>query len=163
MTKRKLLYGLLLFVVGTGGVLLVLHWMLKPSPQDLFTRWILDPIPKSVTGIRSYTVKDNISGYKYLFHFKISEDDIEKILASRPFKKLMQLQFAGDFLERRWDERHTGCTNIYRAPKWFKPQDLPEAQAYIADYGDSGAPKYWTLAYSNRTDEVCAYVCYSKF
>jgi hypothetical protein len=151
----------LILVIGIAG--LVLYWTLKASPRELFVRWVANPIPNSVTRIRSYTLKNNrFTGYKYFFHFKIDEKDFDVILASRPFEPVQQFEYQGEMLQWRWDGKPDRAAYLPGGPRWFLPQELPGVQAYATPDQDSGgSPKYWVIAYSSETGDGYCYVCYS--
>jgi hypothetical protein len=159
-----------LILVGITAVLILfaLYWRLMVWPQNIFARWIFDPIPRSVTDIRVYALHNSrFMGYEFLFRFKINKMDFDMILVSRPFKQVhKKMLFIDDRLSWERDDgvQSGGSCQLPGVPKWFRPQDLPDdARAYIFDAGFSAAPQYVMIAYSNHTNQAYCYVSYPSW
>jgi hypothetical protein len=138
--------------VGFGLVLLAsaaiaLLWTLRTPPSELFTRYVLDPIPASVTKIK-YDRDLPVYRYAYTFKFNIDKSDLAQIVNSRPFQRVSNLSYDSQKgLYWEWDSQHSHWLSVYdprqkrafwwqRKPRWFTPDRWDEPQAYaLVDRG----------------------------
>jgi len=118
------------------SVTLTAHAFLKKSPSELFRRYILDPIPASVKNIKAHRPWE-LSGHRYVFHFDINKADLELILNSRPFKKVMDIKYSNGYLHWREDALHGRGLPLYSpykgkpGPDWFRPARWDNPKAYV--------------------------------
>jgi hypothetical protein len=113
--------------------------MSETEASGAFTRYVLSPIPKSVTNIRADQPK-RLWGYRYTFRFNIAREDVAKIVDSRPFKQIWNVKYKdnGD-LYWEWDPSRQREIIVYHPqsdharPEWFTPGlwDNPEAYAFV--------------------------------
>jgi len=168
--KRSCRRRFKLILAGIIAALIVfaLYWRLIVWPQNIFARWVFDPIPRSVTDVRVYALHNSrFMGHEFLFRFKIKKNDFDMILVSRPFKQVhKKMLFTDDRLSWERDDgvQSSGSCQLSGVPKWFRPQDLPDdARAYIFDAGFSAAPQYVLIAYSNQASQAYCYVSYPSW
>jgi hypothetical protein len=130
-------------------------------PEELFKRYIIDPIPETVTNIRADQPK-RLWGYRYTFRFNIAREDVAKIVDSRPFKQISNANYKDNgHLEWEWDASRWGEVIVYHPrsdharPEWFTLGlwDNPEAYAFVAtrehDHKDT-----WVLLYNEKDGEA---------
>lgn len=141
---------LLLFVFICMALLLVLGGckrISKARASAAFRRYVLNPIPKSVTNIRADQPM-KIHGYRYTFRFNINRDDLGLLINSRPFVRVWNVKYKNKHLSWYW-ERGDGkfgmpkyrysttmiCYKYTREPGWFTPElwDNPEAYAFCKE------------------------------
>jgi hypothetical protein len=145
------------------GVVLVVYAaiaLLKTPSPDLFRRYVLDPIPASVTKIKSD--RDiPVFRYGYTFKFNINKSDLALIINSRPFQRISNVKYdRGTGLHWEWDPQHSHTLSVYgpgqsrpwwwqRKPRWFTLDrwDNPEAYAFK----DKG--KDWSIQVLLYNDE----------
>ncbi|HUU18795.1 MAG TPA: hypothetical protein VMW72_16715 [Sedimentisphaerales bacterium] len=105
--------------------------MSETEASTAFRRYVLNPIPESVTNIRADQPK-KIRGYRYTFRFKINRDDLGLLINSRPFMRVWNVKYKNRNLSWYW-ERGDGnygipkygssmvCYKYTREPDWFRP------------------------------------------
>jgi len=134
MTHR--LVWLWLFVIAVLGCMAALLGVFRLSRVEsrLFQRYVLDPIPESVTEMMVDRARE-VSGYGYTFRFKIDGADVMRIIDSRPFQRVYNVKY------ERWGELHfewspsswSGLA-VYpsgeRKPAWFTPELWRDPDAY---------------------------------
>jgi len=106
-------------------------------PEKMFTGYVLNPIPESVTNIMADQPK-NFGGYRYTFRFNITRDDLALLTDSKPFVRIWNVKYWNGYLSWRWDNPDgkygisIPCYDHTREPSWFKPGlwDNPEAYAF---------------------------------
>ena len=76
-------FGLVILV--SAGIALL--WTLRTPASELFTRYVSDPIPASVTKIK-YDRDLPVYRYAYTFKFDIDKSDLAQIIDSRPFQRV---------------------------------------------------------------------------
>lgn len=115
--------------------------MSEKKASEAFRRYVLSPIPKSVTNIRADQPK-KIRGYRYTFRFNINRDDLALLIKSGPFVRVWNVKYKDEDLWWNWDRdgpfgisRYTSTATCYdhtREPGWFRPGqwDNPEAYAF---------------------------------
>jgi hypothetical protein len=109
-------------------------------PPALFRQFVLDPIPESVTDLKADRTQE-LFGYGYAFHFKVSRDDLYLISRSRPFQRVVGIECTEDsFIS--WELESTGRETILvyapgqRRPKWFRPDTWVDPESYVTADGD---------------------------
>jgi hypothetical protein len=136
---------LFLFVlVGIVGLLILYirshRGMSEEEASEAFKRYILNPIPKSVTNIRADQPK-KFRGYRYTFRFNINREDLGLLINSGPFVKVWNTKYENGRLHWKWD-RGSGLLGLSKyssgipcydhtvEPRWFKPGQWDEPNAY---------------------------------
>ena len=152
MMKRHKLAAhiiLLLVLLNCIALLFIFAWIIilkppKPPSSELFRRYVLAPIPESVTNIRADQPK-NFGGYRYTFRFNINRDDLALLINSQPFVRVWNVKYENGRLSWHWDR--TGpygisryrsgmpCYDSTREPGWFRPGlcEEPEAYAFVKE------------------------------
>jgi hypothetical protein len=82
-----------LFCCGIVAVAIVIYQAktarYHATPNQIFHRFVLDPIPTSVTNIQADCPRDDgVGGYVYVLRFGIGRDDLDRIVESRSFKQV---------------------------------------------------------------------------
>ena len=178
MKRHKLAAHILFLLVLLNciALLFIFAWiiLLKPPktpPSELFRRYVLAPIPESVTNIRADQPK-NIGGYRYTFRFNIKRDDLTLLINSRPFVRVWNVKYKNGCLFWAWDTWREfsmngvtitvyGSSGWRREPRWFRPElwDNPEAYAFEKEVGGQEITK--VLLYNEKEGE--AYFIVSRF
>jgi len=157
--------------------------MSETEASAAFRRYVLSPIPKSVTNIRADQPR-NFRGYRYTFRFNINRDDLGLLINSRPFVRVWNVKYRDDSLDWAWDRdglfgtgRYNSslqCYDYTREPGWFRPGlwDNPEAYAFwkegdlvnIQRFGKdtSGPTDIRVLLYNENEAEAYFVVQYSE-
>jgi len=143
---------LLVFAFICMALLLVLGGckrISKARASAAFRRYVLNPIPKSVTNIRADKPM-KIHGYRYTFRFNINRDDLGLLINSRPFVRAWNVKYKNRILSWYFERgyikfgipmyKYGSSMAVYkytREPGWFTPGlwDNPEAYAFCK-YGD---------------------------
>jgi hypothetical protein len=63
------------------------------SPSEAFSKFVCRPIPKSVTNIKMDRKIRWQGLHKYVFHFKIDEEDLSLILKREPFQEIKYFKY----------------------------------------------------------------------
>jgi len=117
-----------------------------PPPENLFSQYVLSPIPKSVTNIKA-DQPGKTFGYIYTFRFNINRDDLNELINSRPFIEVWNVKYKNGLLEWGWGHtdpidlkipRYGISLPLYEyggrphGPSWFRPGQWnnPEAFAF---------------------------------
>jgi len=116
----------------------------------VFKKYVCNPIPKSVKNIRVHKPWE-ISGHRYVMHFKIDEIDLPLILSSKHFKEVEWVNYENGSLDwgdsPPWENRnedgymtksHWEAESLYLyapykgrpGPAWFKPNDWDNPKVY---------------------------------
>lgn len=102
----------------------------------LFRRYVLKPIPKSVKNIKVARPWE-MSGHRYVMHFRISKADLALILNSKPFKKMMDVSYDNGNLSWSLDIHQGEGLSLYSiygdgrsGPEWFRPNDWKSPEVY---------------------------------
>lgn len=111
-------------------------------PEKIFTGYVLNPIPESVTNIKA-DKPSNFGGYKYTFRFNISREDLSLLINSQPFIRVWNVKYEHGNLSWRWDRdepsgivRYGSSMNCYDSkgePRWFRPDMWDDPEAYAFD------------------------------
>jgi len=169
-------------------VLFIFAWiiLLKPPktpPSEVFRRYVLAPIPESVTNIRADQPK-NFGGYRYTFRFNINRDDLALLTNSRPFVRVWNVKYENGHLSWYWERdgpfgipnygSSMPCYGSKREPGWFRPGlwDEHEAYAFVKEgnlvnieiFGkdSSGPVNIRVLLYNENEAEAYFVVQYSE-
>ncbi len=140
LTDRTLILFVFICMVG-----LLTHSGCRPrrmsetEASTAFRRYVLNPIPESVTNIRADQPK-NIGGYRYTFRFNINRDDLALLINSRPFVRVWNVKYENGRLSWAWDRdgpfgtgRYNSgmpCYDYTREPGWFRPGLWDNTEAY---------------------------------
>jgi hypothetical protein len=122
-------------------------------PPALFRRYVLDPIPPSVTEIKAHRTKA-LFGYGYTFRFKISRSDLGLITQSRPFKRVAKIECTQDnFVNWDWESAPGRTMLVYapgqRRPRWYRPHTWANPEGYAVPDGEIRI-----LIYNERAGEA---------
>ena len=133
-----------------------------PPQAEIFTKYILDPIPKSVTNIKADRPRLFL-GYTYTLRFNINRADLALITESRPFQRVWDVTHGNGRLDWNWDPPGSTYTRgisiiVYhpkggrREPKWFTPNlwDNPETYVFHKE-GDHVNTQ--TIGYDKKANE----------
>jgi len=181
--RIKMLF-LFVFVGMVGFIILYVRshrGMSEEEASEAFKRYVLNPIPKSVTNIRADQPK-KFRGYRYIFRFNINRDDLGLLINSGPFVKVWNVKYEDGDIWWGWDREdqfgmseYTSiaiCYQSKREPDWFRPQlwDEPEAYAFrkegdllnIETFGkkSSGPTNIQILLYNENEAEAYFIVTY---
>jgi hypothetical protein len=63
------------------------------SPSEAFSKFVCRPIPKSVTDIKTDRLIRWNGWHRFVFHFKIDEEDLSLILNKKPFKEIQYFRY----------------------------------------------------------------------
>jgi len=113
--------------------------MSKTEASAAFKKYVLSPVPESVTNIRADQPKD-FGGYRYTFRFKVDRDDLVLLTNSGPFAQVWNVDYENGRLSWHWDRNgpfgiskyRSGmpCYDHTREPVWFRPGLWGEPEAY---------------------------------
>jgi hypothetical protein len=134
--RGSLLIVLLLLV----GLMALVRWsyqgMSEKGASKAFKRYVLDPIPKSVTNIKVDQPK-NFQGYRYTFRFNINRSDLDLLIHSKPFVRVWSVEYKNGDLRWSWD-RPDGkywttrpCYDHTKEPSWFRLEQWDAYEAYV--------------------------------
>lgn len=145
-----------------------------PPQAEIFTKYILDPIPKSVTNIKADRPRLFL-GYTYTLRFNINKADLALITESRPFQRVWGVtygMFGKGHLNWNWGppgSAHAGGIAIIvyhpkggrREPKWFTPNlwDDPDMYAFrkVGDHENTETMGYHKKANEQVDTQVLLY------
>lgn len=126
LKSRKLLIVLaVLFLCST--MFLIYSKLLKPP--KLFRRYVLNPIPESVTNIKADQV-GAFRGYQFVFRFDINRADLDLIIKSRPFREAKITDYLGG----------GGLYLVFRVGSFY-----PEGQSFGIYGAKRHKPSWYTL------------------
>lgn len=109
--------------------------------SQAFRRYVLNPIPESVTNIRADQPR-YVLGYRYTFRFNINRNDLGLLIDSQPFAKVWNVEYANGNLSWYFGRdcplgidiythgRWLPCYDYTRAPSWFRPDLWENPEAY---------------------------------
>ena len=105
--------------------------------DELFEKYILNPIPKSVRNIKIDQTK-SVSGYGYLFVFDIHSEDLNLIISSKSLTKISNVEYHQGYLylEYHHEDINSIGLPIYgnsKQARWFHPElwRNPDTYGYI--------------------------------
>jgi len=118
----------------------------------IFKQYVCNPIPESVRNIRAHRPPE-VSGHRYVMHFKIDETDLPLILSSKHFKKVEWVKYKNGSIDwgdtPPWEKQnkdeyvpgplHYEGESLYLyapyngrpEPEWFKPNDWDSPKVYV--------------------------------
>ena len=147
-----------------------------PTPAEIFTEHILDPIPNSVTNLKADRPEYSqvfSKGYIYTLRFNINRADLALIIGSQPFQRVWDVRYdefgkivwywdpPGGTYTRMEDLIVYGDEGRRREPKWFKTDQWNEFEVYVfkkvGDYVNAQAMKYHKKAYEQEITHVLLY------
>jgi hypothetical protein len=164
---KDILIILFLLALPVGGgivwfLILPEKLPLNAPPSSLFRRYVLDPIPPSVKEIRTNQTKA-LSGYGYTFRFKINKADLGRIINSRRFNKVTEVDYHEGILSCRWNptlkDSTSGLTmyvyppGIYK-PNWFTLETWNNPEAYAIYEVKKYQRNMWVLVYNEHVGEA---------
>ena len=124
------------------GLMVLVRWssrrMSGKEASEAFKRYILDPIPESVTNIKMDQPK-NFQGYRYVFRFNINRNDLDLLIHSEPFVRVWNVEYEDGDLSWKWkwdppDGRYGRtiiCYDYTREPSWFRLKQWDAYEAYV--------------------------------
>jgi len=120
----------------------VILWTVT-SDRRVFSKYVDRPIPQSVKGIKAHHPWE-VSGHRYVMHFRISKTDAEQIIRSRPFRQVDHVSCTDGRLRwgqaPPWEKVQFGQPN----PFWEEGGQLENMSLYSPGDGKSG-PKWFKL------------------
>jgi len=134
--RRKRRTGLVLILsvllAGASIVAVTMHSHYAGRAQRVFKRFVMDPIPPSVTELK--VVGWNLWNYRYVLRFDISRSDIASILAAKPFETVEEASYEDGLLELCWSPGRGLMMEIFmegcRRPSWFALESWDAFDAY---------------------------------
>lgn len=152
-----IVFSILLFLMLASGIYVFYTLIMPPSsPSQGFRRYVCNPIPKSVTGIRMDLLARSLGRHTYVFHFKIDEADLSPILnvqhsifVPRPFQELQYFRYSSENGHLTWAEELQHIEGMAPIPRMSFSIDL-----YKIHYGET-EPEWFDLA---KWDSPKAYV-----
>jgi len=127
-TKRILLNG----CISLAVIAICVVTLKATRGSRVFKKYVCNPIPKSVKDIKVHRLWE-LSGHRYVMHFKISKADLELILSSRRFKEMMDFTYRNGILHVTVDAAHGESLPVFlrqRAPEWFRPDNWDNPKVY---------------------------------
>jgi len=142
----------------------------EPWESRIFSKYVLEPIPKSVVDIKVDELEYPGLGHCYVMRFKIEKDDVVLILNSRAFKEFTSIIYEQEQLIWRGIDHAPdllrltftggGCplyTNRqHEAPEWFRPNDWTSPKVYVVreKHGKSTRYKTKVLIFDEKLEEA---------
>jgi hypothetical protein len=130
LKSRKLLVVLVVLLL-CGTMFLIYSTLLKPKPSELFLKYVLDPIPASVTNMKVKQM-GAFRGHTYVFRFDINRADLDLIIQSRPFREAQIINCQGGNLFWVWKDSNDGLAFSIDAGKlsWYTLESWEEPETY---------------------------------
>jgi hypothetical protein len=111
------------------------------SPSEAFKKFVCRPIPKSVTEIKMGRLIRWTGWHRYVFHFKIDEEDLLPILDSWPFQELKYFKYSPEYNGLEWaKEEPPDYSQSLNPPPW----ESSSMQLYNIRSGES-KPEWFNL------------------
>ena len=143
--SRKLRVVLVVLVLCVTA--LFIYNIFKPlNPSKLFRRFVLDPIPASVTNIKA-DQPVSVRGYEYVLLFNINREDLNRIVKSRPFREAqLSISKDGGYIFWEWKgwkdlpksghmRERGGGFPVYsypeRKPSWYTLESWDNPELYL--------------------------------
>jgi len=133
--------------LGVGCILLaavfacIVSLWISHEPR-IFKRYVCKPIPKSVRDLKVDHPWE-LSGHRYVMHFKISEEDLTLILRARRFKEVMRVKYLTGTLFWTVDSSHGEGLTLYCehkgqvGPEWFRPDEWANPKCHESKERDT--------------------------
>jgi hypothetical protein len=159
MKNRTSMWPWLLFAVVIIGSMVGLFgiYCFGHAGPRLFRRYVLDPVPRSVTEVRV----DRLGGvfaYGYAFRFRIQEADVATIIKSRPFQRVQNVRYEdwGE-LNFEWSPTFGRGLSLYPSetsmPAWFTPGLWHDPESYAYEQCTAHR-RTWVLLYNRQAGEA---------
>ena len=111
------------------------------SPSEAFKKFVCRPIPKSVTEIKMGRLIRWTGWHRYVFNFKIDEEDLLPILDSWPFQELKYFKYSPEYSGLKWaKEEPADYAQSLNPPSW----ESSSMQLYNIRSGES-KPAWFNL------------------
>ena len=138
---------LLLLVVCIIGLVWFFGRKPRGTPEkeasEAFRRYVLSPIPKSVTNIKA-DQPGKFLVHIYTFRFNISREDLSPLINSGPFIRIWNVRYKNGCIDWGWDRSgplgmakvghnlplYRPAWEAPREPAWFKPGKWKNPEAY---------------------------------
>lgn len=145
-----------LTVVCVGFCLCQLGGCTGPlDPEEMFARYIQNPIPSSVANIK--VSGHAFMGYSYKFKFDISRSDLDAIVASHSLERMRSASCSSRGID--WElpsgKLAGGATWFADSdvrPKWFAPEEWEEPEVYVLDQATQ--PRLQILLYDETLGQA---------
>lgn len=167
--KHKFKYFLIFLFILLFVMVAISVYNLKPpsSPSQGFCRFVCKPIPKSVKEIKmDRSTKWWRGWHRYVFYFKIDEEDLSHILNSWPFQEIRHFKYNPETGMLSWDPTDfkkslqlPSSRQLYNIrhgeslPEWFNLEqwDSPKAYKYMVR---NDAHRFRLLFYNKEPGEA---------
>ena len=147
----------------------------EPWESRIFSKYVLDPIPKSVADIKVDELEYPGLGHCYVMRFRIEKGDLTLVLNSQMFQEFTSVVYEQGNLfwrEINYQERDPlknplgGDTSsnlpLYtnqrqqQPPEWFRPNDWDIPKVYVVEekYGKSRRYQTKVLIYNEKLEEA---------
>jgi len=166
---HKFKYFLIFLFILLFVMVAISIYNLKPpsSPSQGFWRLVRKPIPKSVNEIKMDRLTKWWRGWhRYVFHFKIDEEDLSHILNSWPFQEIRHFKYNPETSILSWEPidfkgslELPSSKQLYNigpgesVPEWFNLEqwDSPKAYKYMIR---SDVHRFRLLVYNKELGEA---------
>lgn len=163
--KKHVLLKYCVIVTVAAVLILTCAIVLKfTHGSRVFRKYVCNPIPESVKNIKVHMPWE-MSGHRYVMHFKINKADLKLILNSKQFKEISYIEYNDGILSygKRWENEqgffiNTQGINLYEAdggkylPRWFRLGEWKRFDAYIVEKNKPGFHRARLLLYN---EELC--------
>ncbi len=142
----------------------------EPWESRMFSRYVLEQIPKSVADIKVDELEHPGLGHSYVMRFRIEKADVALILNSRAFKEFPSIIYEQEQLIWRGIDQAPdplrvtftggGCplyTNRqHEAPEWFRPNEWTSPKVHVVreKHGKSTRYKTKVLIFDEKLEEA---------
>ncbi len=157
--KRDELLLLIIIVVLLIFCAAVVSKLLKTPPSELFSKYVLEPIPESVRKIKVDRPK-KIWGYLYTFRFNINRQDLALIINSQPFTKVFNVKYREGRLVWNCDLTNSISIPVYAdrplqfEPLWFRLKWWKNSEAYAFVKEEDGREDIRVLIYNEKKKQA---------
>lgn len=164
--RRVAARGLVLTIMDSAIVLPACTYILVSkvtAPTRLFGRYVLAPIPPSVSEIKVDRYRMRLR-YAYIFQFDIDANDVDKIVRSRSFAEARIVDWKPGSLYWGWKGQLLGgmVMSVYpppqRKPSWFTAEtwENPMVHAFRKEGPDANTQ---VLLYNPKLQHACFIIC----
>jgi hypothetical protein len=135
-----------------------------------FKKYVLEPIPKSVSDIKVDEIEHPGLGHCYVMRFRIEKADLSLVLNSRLFQKFTSVTYKQGRLTWSGIDKSSDLLRLtltggdcllytnqqYGPPDWFRPNDWDMPKVYVVKekYGKSSRYQTKVLIYSEKLEEA---------
>ena len=99
----------------------------NPSPENAFRRYIINPIPNSVSEMEVDFI-DIRFDHIFVFKFSISEKDLQNLLRKKGFKLAGPFTYENGRL--KWESLNLNLYEHRKEPEWFDLDTWDSAKIY---------------------------------